>query len=243
MISMLGYDENLDRIDLEFGYIRLAIGRLSAKAKNSFFNKFSQKPQDRYAKLFDLQLHGLPQEIVEKTKKEIAKGISKRFISKNRQPHYEIIQDGINASELLIRVALFEAFMKEIHRAILQAKPNLLATIHPDKSVKFQQLFSRNNFTMVLNEKIDDEVLELDRQKFSRRVGYFKEKLGISMGTKEDVKTISEAIDRRHEISHQNPFFPIDPKFLAHASEVMRRVPENCCNDAKVLYPTHFSSI
>ncbi len=41
----------------------------------------------------------------------------------------------INASELVLRVALFEAFLQEIHRHALQAKPQLLGFVKPTRAV------------------------------------------------------------------------------------------------------------
>jgi NDP-sugar pyrophosphorylase family protein len=70
-------------------------------------------------------------------------------------------QLALNASELVLRVALFEAFLKEIHHQALLAEPKLLAHVKPNRSVSLKDLF-RTGFEQFRCEEAHRQVREAD---------------------------------------------------------------------------------
>ena len=175
MIKITSYADRVQLVDIEFRFLKLAISSRSASKKQKFFSDFSN---ERLARLEAGRKILVPDilkpEDFENMKIYAKKRARKEFAPGNRQVYTETIQDGINASELLIRVALFEAFMKDIHAEVLRARPALLGIIRPEQQVKYKHIFTESaSFQEILHQQIYREIDEVDRSNFLKKAEYF----------------------------------------------------------------------
>ena len=243
MIKIASYNGRLELIDVEFRFIRRAMDSFSAKKKHAFFSDLSREQTSR----LDANLKKIPQDVM--TPEEVQdlsafalRRTRKKFAPRNRQPYTETVQDGTNASELLIRVALFEAFMKDIHTEVLRAKPALLAKIRPGREVKYEHIFTeRPTFNAILHQQVTREVEEVDRLSFQRRADYFAKQLNLPLADEETIEFVTRIMDLRNEISHENPFRTVSPADLTRVAKVLSQIPARVLAKAQAEYgKTHF---
>jgi hypothetical protein len=254
MLKISTYDNRIELVDIEFKFLRFAVGKLSRNRKKEFFSAITAEQIQRLHHGLELAQKHLPETFSEEDVLEIAergkRNAREKFAPRNRRRYEETIEDGLNASELLIRVALFEAFMKEIHTEILRAKPSLLGKIRPQREVKYENLFmEQSDYSQILNQEIIREVEEVDRKKFfdkpeyfdKTRAYYFAHHLKIPLDNEGNLKFLSEVLEIRNEISHENPLYIVGPVLLAKAAKLLKQIPESCFRKAETLYGSaHF---
>jgi len=102
--------------------------------------------------------------------------------------------------EFILRVAMFEGFMKDMHRAILSSRPVLL---RPDRQIPFGKLISKG-FDSVLQEEIEREIQILDRKSVAEKADYFLKRLGISWFEGSIVPMLDAVVRARNELLHEN---------------------------------------
>lgn len=243
MIKISSYDNRLELIEIEFRFLKFAVTALPASKNRKFFADFSREQLNR----LDAGLKKLPPGVmepgeIEELKTHAQKRARKKFAPRNRQVYSETIQDGTNASELLVRVALFEAFMKDIHIEVLRATPALLAKIRPEQQVKYKHIFTDTpSFQAILNQQILREIDEVDRLPFLKRAEYFEKQLNLPMADEETLKFVGEIMKVRNEISHENPFKTVSPADLSKAINVLKQIPTRVCDKARTEYgKNHF---
>jgi hypothetical protein len=244
MIKLNSYTDRLELIEVEFRFVRHAIASLSAKKKHSFFSDLSREQTARIeANLKLLTPDVMSPEAVQDLSEYAHRTTRNKFPPRNRGPYTETIQDGTNASELLIRVALFESFMKDIHAEVLRAKPSLLAKIRPEREVKYQHIFTdKPTFDAILHQQILREVEEVDRLSFQKRADYFARQLNLPLADEHTLAFVAEMMKARNEISHENPLKTVSPADLARAIEVLRQIPTCVCAKAATEYgKSHFA--
>lgn len=243
MIKLASYNNRLELIDVEFRFIRRAIASLSAKKKHAFFSELSREQTTRLdANLKRISADVMTPEEVQDLSAFARRRTRKKFEPRNRRPYTDAIEDGTNASELLIRVALFESFMKDIHAEVLHAKPALLAKIRPNREVKYEHIFTdRPTFEAVLHQQILREVDEVDRVSFQKRADYFAKHLNLPLADEDTLEFVERMMNARNEISHENPLKTVSPADLDRAARVLRSIPSQVLNRARAEYgKTHF---
>jgi hypothetical protein len=154
-------------------------------------------------------------------------------VQSNVQEQLVNFENSIKQSELILRVSLFEIFMKEIHRHILKQKPTLLKA---DKQIPLGRALSLG-FEKVINEEIEKEVHSLDKAK------YFKEKLGIDWFEGKAVPLLEHVIDVRNSILHEDPNRKVDEIDMGLTIMMCTAIPFVCIAQAAVLYPKGFKMI
>ena len=163
--------------------------------------------------------------------------IRPKYSKKSQRFYLEFLEDGINASELLIRVAHFEAFMKDIHTEVLRSAPCLLGSTNPGRQIKFEKLFiPGRTFNDFLLEEINREVRSVDRESLMFRANYFADHLKLTWCSKDDLEFLDQVSDTRNKLSHEQPSLPVSPPFLEKASKLMRDIPGSCFAAAKKRY-------
>lgn len=184
----------------------------------------------------------MEQQDVEELKAFALKRARKKFAPRNRRIYSETIQDGTNASELLIRIAHFEAFMKDIHTEVLCAKPALLAKIRPSREVKYEHIFTESpTFKAILDQQIQREVEEVDRLSFQKRAEYFDKQLNLPMADEATLKFVGDMMKVRNEISHENPLKTVSPADLSKATTVLKQIPTRVYDKARAVFgKNHF---
>ena len=241
MIKISSYNDRLELIEIEFRFLRFAVSSLQKTKKRRFFSDVSSEQLNRLdAGLKTLPIGLMEPDQIEELKTFVQKRDRKKFAPRNQRVFSETIQDGTNASELLIRVALFESFMKDIHAEVLRASPALLAKIRPDQQVKYKDIFtSTASFQAILNQQILRELDEVDRLPFHWRAKYFDKQLNLPMADEETLEFVVGIMELRNEISHENPLKTVSPTDLEKAVKVLKQIPARICTKAATDYGKH----
>lgn len=244
MIKISSYNDRLELIEIEFRFLRFAVNSLQKTKKQKFFSDISREQLNRLDAGLKILPPGLmePDEI-ENLKSFAQKRARKKFAPRNQRVFSETIQDGANASELLIRVALFESFMKDILVEVLRANPTLLAKIKPDQQVKYKHIFTKaSSFQAILNQESLREIDEVGRFSFQRRAEYFDKQLNLPMADEETLKFVGGIMEVRNEISHENPLKTISTTDLDKAVKALKQIPARVCTKAATDYgKNHFA--
>ena len=239
MLTLATYTDRLELIDIQYRLIRFAVGKLSASQRHSFFTHLKADWMSVFQRALDSAIG--QDENLKDLIPRIMSG-QERLIrpkySKNTQRFYlEFLEDGINASELLIRVAHFEAFMKDIHTEVLRADPCLLGSANPGRQIKFEKLFTPGRtFNDFLFQEINREVRSVDRESLIFRANYFADHLKLPWCSKDDLEFLDQVSDTRNKLSHERPSLPVSPQFLERASKLMGNIPYCCFTAAKKRY-------
>jgi hypothetical protein len=149
-------------------------------------------------------------------------------------------QLALNASELVLLVAIFEAFLKEIHYHALLAQPKLLARGKPNRSVSLKDLF-RAGLEQFRCKEAQRQVREVDRLSTRERAKFFQRCLSLRWGDDPDVKRIDQLIHIRHNLVHSTPDRSVADTDVQDARKLFRSVASTVFNKACGLYPTTFS--
>jgi hypothetical protein len=152
---------------------------------------------------------------------------------------------GLNSSELIIRVALFEAILKDIHRQTLLANQKLLSLCKPNRPIPLKDIF-RAGFERFKFTEIDRQVREADRLKTSEKARFFQRRLKLPWNNDPEVerdlvKRIDQLIRLRHELVHCDYGTHVRDKDVSDARQLFLRVPETCVFTAAKIYHTHFA--
>src|ERR1044072_7863751 len=115
MTNLSDYNSRLEIVGVQCQLIRLAVSRLSRAEVQRFFRALKQRELDSLRNTFGAVKDFIPENskddgeaIVEMLMKGEKSRVSRKFSRKNQNFYQEFTEDGINASELLIRVAHFE---------------------------------------------------------------------------------------------------------------------------------------
>ena len=103
--------------------------------------------------------------------------------------------------EYVLHVAIFESFMKALHREVLRAAPTLLRA---DRKIDLGRLVSQGHEALIRAE-IEREVQSLDRETPEKKSNYFRDRLKINWFDGEIVGSLDRVIRLRNTILHENP--------------------------------------
>ena len=162
----------------------------------------------------------------------------------------EDVENLLRQSQLITLSAHFETFMRDIHRAVLQARPDFLKT---DRNISLGEVISKEK-AKILDEEIEREVHSLDRKNVQQRADYFRDTLKLSWEPRESipewcsqdvgaVSQIERLLNFRNKVLHEDPQVKISLQDSLIAFCVFILVPLTCCMRANKLYPEHFSSV
>jgi hypothetical protein len=111
------------------------------------------------------------------------------------------VEGRLRQYEFILRVTIFEGFMKDIHRAILTSAPTLLKD---DRQIPLGKLVVKG-FDEILQEEVEREVQILDRKSTIDKAEYFLKRLGISWFDGTMIPILDSAIQARNTMLHENP--------------------------------------
>ena len=154
---------------------------------------------------------------------------------------------GLKSSELIIRVAHFEAFLKEIHQQALVAKPQLLSLCKPNRPIPLKDIFQGGYERFKFNE-IDRQVRETDRLTTKDKARFFRQRLKLPWHENFDkerdlVKRIERITNMRHNLVHSDPSESVTDNVIKDARELFKEVPANCVRAAVKIFPDYFAWI
>ena len=257
-LTIHAYLQAIERVETQFAIIRFALKSLSPAKIRGFYKAQLQAQVSTIESGFKMLKEHSPEQDFDGLKEMMFEHLRKKHRMDNRRADIrfkiEFSEDRINQSELLLLVAHFESFLKEVHRTFLIADPGKVFS-NRDTKVMLRDIFdaqSANPFSKFLKEKILKEVSTLDRQSIERRDDYFSEHFGISSGSQKDITKLKEIMEVRNRISHEiyasPPSTPeqvqdqalVSDKMLEYARQLFRSFPSKCIEIGAQTYQSYF---
>lgn len=253
-LSVINYHEALDGVKTQFALARFALNNLSKNRIKEFYKTLLRNRLDTIEHRCDK--NGFDETIKKMVSEFEKRKLRKNFRSSDTRFKLELSEDRLNQSELLLLVAHFESFMKQIHEAFLNAAP---AKVFSERDTKFMlreafQNEAEGGSGRFLKELIIKEVKSLDSQHIRKRHEYFEKYFGVGFGTKEDVDDLKEIMDTRNKISHEIYCPPpcnlehvkdqplVSNHMLKRACWLFDDIPRRCIDVGARTYPSYFRS-
>lgn len=253
-LSARNYLETLESVQAQFALIRFALSTLSKNSIKVFFKKRLENQLNAISKSIQVLKVGTEGDETKEWEEteEMMLEFAKKKHRKNFKPSdtrfkIEFSEDRLNQSELLLLVAHFESFMKEIHRTFLIAAPAKVFGKRETK-IMLREVFE-NGFR---NELIHKEVKFLDSQRVERRAEYFSEYFGVSFCAQKELEGLKEIMETRNKISHEiyHPVLRtleqikspplVSDTMLKRARILFRDIPQNCVKAGAKVYQSYF---
>lgn len=260
-LSVAPYHEALDGVKTQFALIRFAFSRLPKSRIQEFFKS---RLTDQLSAI-DANTRGMAANLPGDQKAKIENAIpsvlkfwEKQERKKNRPADIrfkrELSEDRLNQSELLLLVAHFESFMKEVHRTFLTAAPARVFG-ESDTKVMLRDVFdvqAANPFEKFLKEQIIKEVKRVDAQRIEQRAEYFERCFGVAFGSKAEIDHLKEIMKTRNKIAHEIYSRPpctleqvteqplASDEVLGRARSLFHDVPWRCIRAGEKDYPAYF---
>jgi hypothetical protein len=254
------YRETLEGVETQFALVRFVLKESKGRLIQQFYK---DRLAARLAKMDDVfgkirnrpgenpqewdELHEDQREYALKKNKRESRPADNRF-------KIELSEDRLNQSELLLLVAHFESFMKEVHRTFLTAAPARVFG-GSEAKVMLREVFDAqagNPFGPFLKELIIKEVKWLDTQRIDKRADYFAKHYGVSLGSPREIETLKHLMVTRNKISHEiyapPPRSPEDVReqplvgddMLKQARQLFRDIPRRCIEAGAKVYQSFF---
>jgi hypothetical protein len=142
----------------------------------------------------------------------------------------------IRQNKLLLLVAVFETFMRDIHRGIIRADPTILKA---DRQIPLGKIIAKP-IEELLEDEIEREVQILDRQSIEKKYEYFNKRLNIDWFEGTIIPLMKPVFELRNKISHEDPDIIVTDEDLKMAHLVTYSLPITCAMQAAILYPDSF---
>lgn len=142
----------------------------------------------------------------------------------------------IRQNKILLLVAVFESFMKDIHHEILRANPTILKA---DRKIPLGKIIAKP-IEELLEEEIEREVQILDRKSIEKKYEYFDKRLNIDWFEGTIIPLMKPVFELRNKISHEDPDIIVTDNILNMTHLVTYSLPTMCMMQAAVLYPESF---
>jgi hypothetical protein len=245
--SLSRYRDQSDWLSLIFDLPRHSLKELGDKGFRRFMEN-SRRPEDAKIEKFlafikkdpEMESAFIPSEIKQRHRKKMSQKLPiSRSLKWAEYKGHALL--GLNSSELIIRVALFETFLKEIHRQTLLAKPQLLSLVKPNRQIPLKDIF-HGGFERFKLTEIDRQVREADRLKTGVKAKFFERRLKLPWGKDSDVARIEYLVNLRHELVHANHSTPVTDNDIKDTRELLFKTLSNCVGVAAKIYSTHFAS-
>ena len=138
-----------------------------------------------------------------------------------------------NQNFILMSLAIFESFLKDVHREILFKKPKLLKT---DRKIELGRLVD-SGYEKIIEEEIERRVQSLDRKSIQDRAKYFAENLKISWSDNpEPIKQVSDLNDLRNRILHENSDEEVSSETILSALLLLIVIPSTLYLSGRQIY-------
>jgi hypothetical protein len=242
-LQFVSYDKKLQSVTFTFDLLRQALKGFSNAGFRQYIESL-RKPKDAHFQRKKEHLAANPELEVDIAKLERR---YKRELSAELPvtPNLKWVESKglaylwLNTSELVLRVALFEAFLKEIHRHALLDKRKLLARGKRNRSVSLKELFGAG-YARFCYKEVQRQVREVDRLSTRERAKFFQDRLSLRWGDDVTVERIDQLTQIRHDLVHCAPDRPVVPKDIEDARKFFRSVADTVFRKACELYPKTF---
>jgi hypothetical protein len=138
--------------------------------------------------------------------------------------------------DYILCIAVFESFLKDIHRAILLESPSLLKE---DRLIPLGKLVSKGEKEVIFDE-IEREVQMLDRESTKKKGEYFLERLGINWFEGAMIPILEGVIRLRNIMLHESPDRMVSESEYAMMLMAIVFIPTTTIAQAAILYPKVF---
>ena len=129
-----------------------------------------------------------------------ADGMREAFIS-HRASIVHLYPNLLTEMALIYRIALFDALVPDVIRAVLSFVPQILKT--KDKSVTYEELLELHEANSIVDTLIEREVGKVTRQSVEGQAKWIEGKLGIRyIQTEPELATLVEVNARRNILVH-----------------------------------------
>ena len=245
--SLSRYSEQSKWLSRNFDLLRHSLKELGDKGFRRFMES-SRRPEDAilekrlefYAKHPELEIGRSPSEMKDLHRKKMSKDLPvTRTLKWAEDKGHALL--GLNSSELIIRIALFETFLKEIHRQALLDKPQLLCLVKPNRQIPLKEIF-RGGYERFKLAEIDRQVRAADRRTTKDKAKFFQRRLKLLWGKDSDLARVEYLIKLRHELVHSNHSASVTDNDIKDARELLLKILSNCIDAASKIYPAHFSA-
>lgn len=143
------------------------------------------------------------------------------------------LENRLAQNEIILLVAVFEDFMKSIHREMLRQNPKLLS---PDPQIKLGRLIESGE-TAIIEEEIERTVRSLDYKNVQDKAKAF-DKLGLQWSVKLD--KVERVLQLRNEILHEDIDKEVTGWNLSETRILVVSLPSYLCLKGNRLYPDAF---
>jgi hypothetical protein len=253
------YREALEGVETQFALIRFSLKKSTEGLIQQFYKERHDTVNANIDKLLNYKVES-PEEAKEwRESLEDMRDYAEKKHKKQSRPadnrfKIELSQDRLNQSELLLLVAHFESFMKEVHRTFLSAAPAKVFSKR-DTKVELSEVFDTqagSPFGKFLKELIIKEVKRLDAQNIEQRAKYFADHFGVSFGKQSEVDQLKEIMKTRNRIAHEIYSAPpamleeikeqplVSDEMLRQARRIFREVPDSCIKAGAKTYQSYF---
>jgi len=252
------YCDQFQQFSLSFDILRHALKELKGEGIRRFMEKMRLPERNKLNKRCEIMAKIEPDPSLVEYFVEHAARLHKKKMSRDLPITPTLRWDeykgqahlALNSSELIIRIALFEALLKDIHRQALIAKPQLLSLCKPNRPIPMKNIF-QGGFERFKFGEIDRQVREMDRLKTKEKAKFFRERLKLAWHRNHDeerdiVKRIDELINLRHMLVHSDHSDPrafVTENDIKDARALLKKVPEHCISAALKNYSDYFSRI
>lgn len=249
------YNEQSEQFSYSFDILRHSIDNLKGKSLRDFMEKMRLPEIDKLNKRLEFfqkitddkdEFDSLSNHLKRKHEKKMSTVLPVTPTLRWTEYKGQALL-AVNSGELIIRVALFEAFLKDIHRQALIAKPQLLSLCKPNRPIPLKDIF-HGGYEQFKFVEIDRQVREADRLTTKEKVKFFRQRLKLPWYDKLDlernhVKRIEELINLRHKLVHSEPNAYITDNDVKDARKLFKEVPENCVWTGTKVYSDFFSIV
>jgi hypothetical protein len=257
-LSIHSYFKAIERVEIQFALIRFALKTLSKAKIQRFYQAHLQAKLSAVESCVQQLKEDFGNDMYEGLDAMMREQLTKEHRKQNRPGDtrfmVEFSEDRLNQSELLLLVAHFESFMKDVHSRFLMAAPGKVFSKR-DTKVMLRDLFDAQGpdaYNGFLNELVIKEVKSLDAQRIEKRAEYFSEHYGISFGSDKDIEDLKEIMQIRNKISHEiyapPPGTPeevrdqalVADQTLKRARQLIRLIPSACIHAGAREYHRYF---
>ncbi len=260
-LSIHTYLEAIRGVETQFALIRFALKKLSKEEIQAFYKAQLRNALSNIESVIQKSKEYSPDkafQVFEAAGATLREHLRKEHRKENRKADtrfkVELSEDRLNQSELLLLVAYFESFMKEVHSTFLTAAPAKIFSKR-DTKVMLRKVFdgeAADPFGKFLKELIIKEVKSLDARKIEERADYFLENYGISIGSEKKIDDLKEIMATRNKISHAIYASPprsaeqvtdrglVGDGMLKRARELFVEIPTRCLEAGAKMYPCNF---
>ena len=139
-LSVKPYWQVLERVQTQFDLMRFSLKVLKEKDQKQFCRETAEK---KIAQIDKFRTAVKQQKLASDEEADRIAGLQIKIVQldlrrENRAGNIyatsEFTEDRLNQSELLLLVAHFESFMKELHTQVLKSKPRLMAVRSPGRT-------------------------------------------------------------------------------------------------------------